>query len=213
MRQKECFSYVVVDDCGYAPNPWWGECTLAVCKPVIRKTAKEGDLIIGLTPRSLGNKLVYAMYVEEVLPLGEYFQDPRFESKKPDFYSDDHRAWMGDNFYEPSGNSYLQHISAHNIMGRSASTLEWKKQTDLSGINALISGLFFYWGNNGQELPPELDFLQIGRGHRLSGTKGVLAFEHYAGDLLHTPGVHGEPRTLEKEVGHLQHLHKEAQTG
>jgi hypothetical protein len=208
MREKECFSYIVKDDCGYAPNPWWGECTLAVCKPVIRKTAREGDLIVGLTPSKLGNKLSYAMYVEEILPLGEYYQDPRFESKKPDFQSDDVRVWMGDNFYEPSGNGYIQHVSAHNVMGRDLSVLDQKQETDLSGVNVLISSLFFYYGKNSQTLPPELDFLKIGRGHRLSGTRGVLAFEHHAGKLLKTPGVYGEPRTLAKEVELLQYLHK-----
>jgi hypothetical protein len=207
MRQKECISYIVKDDCGYAPNPWWGECTLAVCKPLIRRTAQEGDLIVGLTPRPLGNEIVYAMYINEILTLGEYYKDPRFESKKPDFQSEDVRKWMGDNFYEPYGSDFIQHISAHNVLNRSDLILEKKKIADLSGANVLISDLFFYYGSNSKPLPEELDFLRIGRGHRLSGTNGVLAFERHAGNLLETPGVCGDPRTLSQELPGLRHLH------
>jgi len=208
MRQKECFSYVVKDDCGYAPNPWWGECTLAVCKPVIRKTAQKGDWIIGLTPRSLGSELLYVMVVEEVLGLGEYYQDSRFARKKPDFQSTDQRLWMGDNFYEPLSGEYIQHVSAHNLENRNSFELDQKKQADLSGRHVLISSLFFYFGQNSKPLPKELDFLQIGRGHRLTGTKGILSFEKYAGSLLADLGVHGTPRTLEKEAKRLEYLHK-----
>lgn len=207
MREKECISYVVKDDCGYAPNPWWGECTLAVCKPVIRKTAREGDLIIGLTPIALEHRLVYAMFVEEIISLSEYYQDPRFKSKKPDFQSDDVRMWMGDNFYQLLDDEYTQHLSAHNIEGRDKETLDQKMAADLSGMSVLISNLFFYYGKNSPLLSSNLDFLRVGRGHRLTGTKGVLAFERYASKLIKTPGIHGNPRTLEREAAKLKHLH------
>ena len=34
-------------DYGFAPNPFFGFCTLANCKPKIRKSANVGDWIIG----------------------------------------------------------------------------------------------------------------------------------------------------------------------
>ena len=37
------FTYVIVSDSGFAPNPYWGYCTLATCKPVIRRVAKADD--------------------------------------------------------------------------------------------------------------------------------------------------------------------------
>lgn len=208
-RQKECISYIVVDDCGYAPNPWWGVCTLAICKPVIRKTAKEGDLIVGLTPSKLGYGLVYAMEVAEILTLGEYYNDWRYQDKKPDFASNDVRKWMGDNLYEQLGWDHIQHTSAHNIYGREQNVLDERKQKDLSGLNVLIAGLFYYFGEMAPQLPSELDFLQIGRGHRTSGTQGVLAFERYAAYLLKDPGVYGNPRTLMQEAQNLTHLHQQ----
>ena len=41
------FSYVVARDYGFAPNPFFSTCTLATCKPKIRRTASVGDWIIG----------------------------------------------------------------------------------------------------------------------------------------------------------------------
>ena len=40
-------TYVVQHDKGFAPNPFWGICTLACCKPRIRAKASVGDIILG----------------------------------------------------------------------------------------------------------------------------------------------------------------------
>lgn len=45
------YSYIVARDYGFAPNPFYGICTLATCKPIIRKHCEVGDYVIGLTPR------------------------------------------------------------------------------------------------------------------------------------------------------------------
>lgn len=206
MREKECFSYVVKDDCGYAPNPW-GECTLAVCKPAIRKTAQKGDWILGITPRSLGFKAVYLMIVYDVMSLGEYYQDSRFAYKKPDFQSNDLIKWMGDNFNEQSSSGkYIQHLSAHNIEGRGLPKLKEKQIADLSGKNVLISKDYFYFGCNSRALSKELEFLRVGRFHRLNGLAGIRAIEKYASDLFKYPGVNATPRTLGKESKKLEYL-------
>ena len=42
------YSYVVVSDNGYAPNPTDGVCTLAYCKPEVRWFADPGDYVVGL---------------------------------------------------------------------------------------------------------------------------------------------------------------------
>jgi Nucleotide modification associated domain 2 len=41
------YSYVIEHDLEFAPNPFHGTCTLACCKPDIRKKAVEGDYILG----------------------------------------------------------------------------------------------------------------------------------------------------------------------
>jgi len=42
------YSYTIPIDDGAAPNPFWGTCTLAICKPAIRRTAKVGNWVVGL---------------------------------------------------------------------------------------------------------------------------------------------------------------------
>ena len=51
------YSYIIKSDLGFSPNPFWGKCTLACCKPVIRKTAKPGDWVVGIRGKFLYNKL------------------------------------------------------------------------------------------------------------------------------------------------------------
>ena len=85
------FSYVVDHDLGFAPNPFGGFCSLAKCKyGTIRRnngmmkrniieTAEEGDWIAGtggadLTKSAGHGKLIYAMRVDEKIPLAEYCQ-------------------------------------------------------------------------------------------------------------------------------------------
>ena len=58
-RDPHFFMYVVKVDSGFAPNPVGGLCTLACCKPTIRKTANVGDWIIGTTPSPDSGKVIY----------------------------------------------------------------------------------------------------------------------------------------------------------
>lgn len=76
---------MIVTDSGFAPNPYWGYCTLATCKPLIRRTAKPGDWVIGVGSKAgVGSgKLVYAMHVSEVIAFEQYNSDSRFTPKKP----------------------------------------------------------------------------------------------------------------------------------
>ena len=101
---RSLFSYVVRYDSGFAPNPFHGLCTLATCKPGIRKHAKVGDWILGVGSNGRdirrGDHVVYAMRITETMTTTEYWNDQRFEKKKPSL----NRSWVaasGDNIYEP----------------------------------------------------------------------------------------------------------------
>ena len=61
------YSYILASDTGFAPNPFWGYCTLACCKPIIRRNASVGDWIVGLMPKHLDHRIAYAMKVSEKL--------------------------------------------------------------------------------------------------------------------------------------------------
>ena len=116
---KSLFSYVVRSDAGFAPNPFFGYCTLATCKPRIRNVARCGDWIVGTGSHTKsvrrGGYLVYAMRVTEVLSTPTYWSDSRFQHKKPNI---DH-GWLrvaasGDNIYKFHQNTWRQLPSYHS---------------------------------------------------------------------------------------------------
>jgi Nucleotide modification associated domain 2 len=99
------FSYVMVVDDGGAPNFEAPFTTLAVCKPRIRLSAQPGDLVIGFSGQPLSsepNAVRWAGIVCERLPFADYWNDARFENKKPGI------AGMPDNFYQPVRSELVQ---------------------------------------------------------------------------------------------------------
>ena len=71
------FSYRITHDTGAAPNPFWGVCTLVICKPRIRLAAQVGDWIVGTgsanSPiRDISDSVVYAMRVSQKMTMREY---------------------------------------------------------------------------------------------------------------------------------------------
>lgn len=156
------FSYVVVSDSGFAPNPFHGTCTLACCKPRIRRTAAVGDLIVGLSSRSQG--IVYAMRVSQRLTFDEYWRDPVFTPKRPAWDGRTEVERAGDNIYEPLGGTYRQAWSRHsNLDGTENAGL---KRVDLSGGVVLVAREFVYFGCSPVQLPEAMKALAIGRNHR-----------------------------------------------
>lgn len=171
------FSYIVRYDDGFAPNPFMGFCTLACCKPVIRRLAREGDYVVGLGSKGEGNRLVYAMRVTEApMTFEEYWQDPRFRVKRPDMSAGGEKA-LGDNIYHWDGDEWVQAWSQHNP---NRVTDPGHLRTDISGAHALISDDFTYWGDEGPPLPPSLTDLITGRGHKSRSNDHLIpAFERW----------------------------------
>lgn len=140
------YSYIVTYDGGFAPNPFFGYCTLAVCKPVIRRTSEIGDWIFGLSPKEQGHKLIYAMKITEKLSFDNYYNDSRFKSKIPKHNNPE--DYVGDNFYKPLCNGIYEKIpSLHSIKDR---------ENDLKGKCVLVSEHFYYFGAKPETLPDDL---------------------------------------------------------
>jgi hypothetical protein len=154
-------SYTVACDRGFAPNPFWGYCTLACCKPTIRRVADVGDWIVGLEPG--GQRVLYIMQVTEKLSFRQYWHDLRFAGKRPDMEGDA-IARVGDNLYRPSEEGFEQIRSRHSLDDGTEDTSS--KAHDLKGRFVLVSNRFAYHGQDAIELPEDLVFLRIGRGHR-----------------------------------------------
>lgn len=136
-------SYVMTSDTGFGPNVTGDVCTLATCKPKIRREANVGDWVIG-TPGVEDNpeRLPYLMRVEEILPLEEYYIDERFESKKP---ANDPE---GDNIYYRDEEGILvqdEETGHHNDPG--------DIERDIGGENVLIGELFWYFDEESVTVP------------------------------------------------------------
>ena len=71
------YFYKLTADAGAAPCIDGGLLSLAICKPMIRSSATEGDLIVGFAANSLhrDNRLIYAARVTRILRNGEYYKN------------------------------------------------------------------------------------------------------------------------------------------
>ena len=191
------YSYIVTHDSGFAPNPFWGWCTLATCKPGIRRKAKIGDWVIGLSPKRKGSKLVYAMRVDEILTIGEYYRDRRFKCKIPDYHKGQFNLRLGDNIYEPLGDDNFRQLrSMHS--NEDEEDLK-NKRRDLSGINVLLSRRFYYLGREAVELPKGLSILKVGRGHKCKFDDKVIRNFLAFIDSFPT-GIHGQQKLWDKNA-------------
>lgn len=76
------YTYRITVDSGDAPNPYGNICSLAICKPSIRRCCKPGDWVVGIVSKTLINKIkgnqtevnniLYAMRVTQKLTFEEY---------------------------------------------------------------------------------------------------------------------------------------------
>lgn len=184
------YSYIVTHDSGFSPNPFWGWCTLVDCKPKIRQTASVGDWVVGLSPKASGNRIIYAMQVEEILPFRNYYLDSRFKTKIPDYSSGLIISKCGDNIYKPLPNGDFQQLQSMHSFGPNENVE--RKIHDMSGKNALVSKTFFYFGSRPLGLPESLSVLKCGRGHKNRFSADIVStFLKFI--ILQTPGVNAPP--------------------
>ena len=150
------FSYVVRYDSGFAPNPFYGKCTLATCKPEIRAAAKIGDWIVGTGSAARrinrGNRLVYAMRVSEVTDWRRYNDDHRFKVKQP-MRRGSRKQSCGDNIYYRSqdDSQWCQRDSFHSNTDGSPRDEHIRRDTGTDRI--LIGKEYYYFGGEGPLIP------------------------------------------------------------
>lgn len=170
------YSYTLRHDNGAAPNPFWGICTLVIGKPAIRRTAEVDDWIVGLgaAKSPIGNisdHVVYAMKVTSKMTLEEYdlFCKNFVPKKRPDWRNIDYRMRMGDCIYNyAAGPDPKMRTSIHK---------EENKVKDLSGLYALASKQFYYFGNKPVKLPEELrPIMHTTQGHKSDENQPYLEF-------------------------------------
>lgn len=166
---SKLYSYVVVRDYGFAPNPFFGFCTLATCKPEIRRTASVGDWIMGTGSKAKGRSahVVYAMRVSETMSFNQYWKDPRFHDKRPDMHASIRNAF-GDNIYchNDVTDKWSQLDSHHSCQDGTSNPENIRHDTRVDRV--LVSDHFTYWGGSGPSIPTSFgdDICKRGSGHR-----------------------------------------------
>ncbi len=181
-------SYVVVCDTGFAPNPFWGLCTLAACTPNHQSLQlKSGDWLLGNSSAKEGHQLIYAMRVSEVLDFAQYYRDPRFEQKKASAVDWQHRC--GDNIYFRDSDGQWKQGTA--FFHTSPKEIE----QDTRYPRVFISDHFFYFGEKAPNfLGPFASLIQTSRGCRYAdNAETALGFVKWL-EETYPPGLHGQPR-------------------
>jgi hypothetical protein len=143
--------YVMVTDNGGAPNYDAPYPTLAICKPMIRKGAEVGDMIMGFAGSIMApgnpNCVLWAGVISEKLTFESYWSDLRFRSKRPGV------SRRPDNIYRPDGRRLVQvpndtHTSEHietDVSGRFVLVLEpaWRIKAGWGTLPVQLSELWW----------------------------------------------------------------------
>ena len=151
------YLYVVARDFGFAPNPFHGCCTLATCKPVIRRTATIGDWVLGMggTRLNATGRCIFAMQVTKKISFDEYWTDPAYAEKKP-VRNGSKKMLVGDNIYHrDSPEAAWQQEDSHHSSDDGTADV-YNVEQDTSSNNVLISDQFLYFGENAPVVPPRI---------------------------------------------------------
>jgi hypothetical protein len=174
------YTYVIEHDLGFAPNPFHGTCTLACCKPLIRKHAKEGDYVIGTAAADTKKRghMTYWMRISKIITFDDYWKDPKFLAKRPDMWAGRMYRY-GDNIYHPDAatGKYRAVDSFHSEERGGVSPANLKRDTGTT-TRVLLGDAFAYWGIDGPKIPRPLDdFIVATQGHKCRfAAERVMAF-------------------------------------
>lgn len=107
------------------------------------------------------------MKIGEVVSFEDYWNDPRFQYKKP-IMNGSKKQKYGDNIYQfdQEKQKYLQVNSHHSLPDGATNNINLERDT--SGKNVLVSTLFWYFGEAAPLLPKSLasDIVKNGIGYK-----------------------------------------------
>lgn len=86
--QPKIYIYKMSTDNGGAPCIWKGLLSLAICKPVIRRVAKQGSIIFGFgsKEKKYEERLLYIAEVTFKPATGEYYKDKKYRNRPDCIY-------------------------------------------------------------------------------------------------------------------------------
>lgn len=199
------YSYILARDFGFAPNPFYGWCTLATCKSLYRLKAEIGDWIIGTgakTNYNFAGRLMYAMCVEEACDFDTYWNDPRFAAKKP-VLSGSLKQLYGDNIYHKEHGTWKQEDSHHSLDNGMPNVKNLAKDTKVDRV--LLSKKFVYFGDSAPNIPgifrpfgqTKEEICAKGQEPKILSESLALAFESWL-NKFGKWGIHGLPLEFRK---------------
>lgn len=182
-------SYIVKNDAGLAPNPFYGCCTLSVCTPNHMGVRLEpGDWILGTGAQETAGLMNYAMQVSERLHFDDYFNDPRYQSRKPDL-NGSWRRRCGDNMYYLGKNGRWRQLPVlrHNSPEARAK--------DTKHPYSYVARLYYYFGEAAPPIPSRfVDLIWQRQGCKRSHPEEMVRqFAKWLSDSF-KPGQHGLPK-------------------
>jgi len=156
------YFYKLVADNGGAPCIQRGLLSLAICKPMIRKTAKIGDLIFGFAANSLSrdNRLIYIARVTDKLPGSTYYIFDQYTRREDCIYK-----FKDGRFARRRGAKH--HHRPEDLIHDLGSPPSYSR------ANVLLSSDFRYFGKRGNaEYKSKFPRIEcavelLGRGHRV----------------------------------------------
>lgn len=202
-----CFRYKVEHDWGFAPNPFHGTLTLATCKADIRmnKNLKRGDWVIGFGSKAMNNlgKVVYVMRIDDILTFDQYYDDERYQCKKPVKFGSLVQMY-GDNVYhtdksEKPQRKYIQDECAHSRDDGSFYQMHYDRDTKCDKV--LLSKTFYYFGDHSIVIPDKYSYMKLSP----QNMRGNIVYRDLQGkdnkiqafiDWLssnYNIGIHGDP--------------------
>lgn len=125
----------------------------------------------GSKQRRREKHLVYAMRITGAMTFDEYWNDPRFQVKKPNLRGSKKQAF-GDNIYSRDQKKrWCQANSHHSLTDGTPNPSNVR--ADTSANRMLFSDDFIYWGGSGPQVPakflnygPDHETLLVGRNHK-----------------------------------------------
>lgn len=139
--------------------------------PVIRRTARRGDWLVGMGGRDLKatGRCIFAMCVTDDMTFDDYWNSDRFRTKRPR-RNGSRKTMVGDNIYrlDAATGKWLQENSVHS---QPSGEQDWPNTNhDTQTDRVLVSEEFFYFGDKAPVVPAQIlraVGYKNGRGHRV----------------------------------------------
>jgi hypothetical protein len=192
MNMSRLYTYIVKVDTGLAPNPFWGWCTLAVCTPNHQGSAvKSGDWIVGFSSKPTGYKFIYAMEVDERIHMNDYFNDARFQIKKPQM-NGNWKQKCGDNIYsQKQDGRWIALPSLYH---------EGMIEQDTRHPFVFVAKKYWYLGKSRVDVPSEFFPMIGGRGVRINHPHGLPERFKLWVQSMFAEGLTAEPLDAEEST-------------